>query len=190
MNKLKVVVGVVASVVAIYVLASPYITVHLMKSAAASHDGEALARYIEFPSVRQSLKDQMNAMFAKKMAEDKEAQANPFAAFAMAFSGVIVDKAVDAYVTPAGITQLMEGEKPQPGAGQPVAEKASQPAAGAGGGDTETTERGPLAGASMSYESFDRFVVKVRNEDGKEGEFVLSRRGIGWKLTDIIIPTE
>jgi hypothetical protein len=200
MSKLKVALGIVAGVVAICIFATPYITVHQMKSAAASHDGEALAAYIEFPSVRQSLKDQMNAMFAKKMAEDEEMQANPFAALAMAYSGVIVDKAVDAYVTPAGITQLMEGEKPQPGAVQPELGQPAQPAPGQAvpdqpataeaGSKSEPPEREPLAEASMSYESFDRFVVKLKDEDGKEGKFVLSRRGLGWKLTDIIIPVE
>jgi len=190
MGKLKVILGIVIVAAVIYVFAMPYITVHQMKSAAADHDGEALAGHIEFPSVRQSLKDQMNAMFTKKMAEDKEMQANPFAALALAFSGVMIDKAVEAYVTPAGITQLMEGEKLQPGAAQVEAGQVAQPAATSGTGNVENPEREPLADASMSYESLDRFVVKVRNDAGKEGKFVLSRRGLGWMLTDIILPTE
>jgi len=190
MSKHKTAIGIVAVIVAIYVFAAPYITVHLMKSAAASHDGDALAGYIEFPSVRQSLKDQVNAMFAKKMADDKEMQANPFAALAMAFSGVIVDKAVDAYVTPAGITQLMEGEKLQPAAVQPKTGQVAPPGATSDAGNVASPEREPLSDASMSYESLDRFVVKVRNDAGKEGKFVLSRRGLGWKLTDIILPME
>jgi hypothetical protein len=30
----------------------------------------------------------------------------------------------------------------------------------------------------------------VTNEDGEQVKFVLRRRGIGWKLTDIIIPQD
>jgi hypothetical protein len=110
----------------------------------------------------------------------------------MAYSGVIVDKAVDAYVTPAGITRLMEGQKPKPGTGQPGAAQpgAGQPQTGNGGGSAGSPDHEPLPDASMSYESFSKFVVKVKNEDGKEGKFVLSRQGLGWKLTDIIIPME
>lgn len=173
MSKGKIV-AVIGGLFAIYVAAAPYITVHQMKSAAESHDGEALSEHIEFPSVRQSLKDQMNAMFIKEMAKD-EMKDNPFAALGAAFAGVMVDKMVEAYVTPAGITQLMAGEKPKPAQGEE-----------SGGG----SGRKPLSDASMSYESIDKFVVKVKGGTGEEGKFVLRRRGIGWKLTEIIIPLD
>ncbi len=132
-----------------------------MRVAAEDHDGEELSEHIEFPSVRQSLKDQMNAMFAKKMAEDEEMKDNPFAALGAAFAGLLVDKMVDAYITPAGITQLMAGEKPQPGAEQEGGSNSS---------------RKPLSDASMGYESLDKFVVRVKGQDGGEGKFVLRRR--------------
>lgn len=177
MSKGKIVVGVAAGLFALYVATAPYITVHQMKSAAESYDGEALSEHIEFPSVRQSLKDQMNAMFAKTMAEDEEMKDTPFAALGAAFAGMMVDKMVDAYVTPAGIAQLMAGEKPHPGAAK-------------GGGSSNNSGRKPLSDASMSYESLDKFVVRVKGEDGDEGKFVLRRRGINWKLTDVIIPLE
>ena len=177
MNKGKVVLGIAAGLFAIYIVAAPYITVHQMKSAAESHDGEALSEYVEFPSVRQSIKDQVNVMFAKKMAEDEEMKNNTFAAFGAALAGMMVDKMVDAYVTPTGITQLMAGGKPQPQATQ--GEEASSSAA-----------RKPLSDASMSYESLDKFVVRVKGNDGGEGKFVLRRRGLSWKLTDIIIPLQ
>ncbi len=177
MSKGKVALGVAAGLFAIYLAAAPYVTVYQMKSAAENHDGEALSDHIEFSSVRQSLKDQINVMFAKTMAEDEDLKDNPFAALGAALAGVMVDKMVDAYVTPAGITQLMAGEKPQLEAEQ-----------GDGGGGT--TERELLSDASMSYESLNKFVVKVKDEDGGEGKFVLRRQGISWKLTDIIIPLE
>jgi hypothetical protein len=177
MSKGKVAVGVAAGLFVIYVAAAPYITVYKMKSAAKDYDGEALSEHIEFPSVRQSLKDQMNAMFAKKMAEDEEMKDNPFAAVGAAFAGMMVDKMVDAYVTPVGITQLMAGEKPHP-------------REDSGGESSNSPDRKPLSDASMSYESLDKFVVKVKGDDGDEAKFVLRRRGIDWKLTDIVIPLE
>lgn len=170
MGKGKLLAG-LAAMFAIYVAAAPYITVHQMKSAAESRDGEALSEYIEFPSVRQSLKDQMNAVFMKDMTKDLEG--NPFAAVGAAFAGMMVDKMVDTFVTPAGITQLMSGEKPNP--------TESGESAGA-------SAREPFAKASMSYESLSKFVVTVKGDTGDEGKFVLRRRGIGWKLTEILIP--
>lgn len=159
----------------VYVAAGPYITVHKMRVAAEKRDGEALSEHIDFPSVRQSLKDQMNALFAKEMAEDEEMRDNPFAALGAVFAGVVVDRVVDAYVTPAGITLLMSGERPE------IEEDR-----GTDIGD----DRGPFRNASKSYESHDKFVVRIEAETGEETKFVLRRQGISWKLTDIVIPFE
>ena len=176
MRKSIAVLSIAAGVFAVYFVATPYITVHQMKSAAERRDGETLSEYVEFPSVRQSLKDQMNAMFAKKLTEDDELKSNPFGAFGVALAGMMVDKMVDAYVTPAGMIQLMAGEKP-------VA-KAKK------GEGSRATARKPLSDASMSYESLNKFVVRVNGSDGGEGKFVLRRHGLTWKLTDIIIPLQ
>lgn len=51
----------------------------------------------------------MNAgMLTKVATNDRED--DRFAALGAMLAGTIVDKAIDAYVTPAGITQLMAGE--------------------------------------------------------------------------------
>ena len=63
----KVILGVVMLSAAAYIVAAPYITVYQMKTTAENHDGEALSEYIDFPSVRQSLKEQMNVMVTNKM---------------------------------------------------------------------------------------------------------------------------
>lgn len=176
MSKGKIGAAVLAILVIGYIAGAPYLTVYQMRSAAEARDGEALSEYIEFPSVRQSLKDQMNVMFAKEMAKDKEMQDNPFAAMGAAFAGMMVDKVVDAYVTPAGITQLMAGEKPNTGGGN---------------GDSSDRKNKPFSNASMSYANADKFVVTVQDEDGGEGKFVLRRRGlVGWKLTEILFPLD
>ena len=179
MKKGKVVLGIAAGFFMLYVGAAPYITLYQMKSAADRQDGEALSEHIDFASVRQSIKDQMNAVFAKNMTKDAELKSNPIAAFGAALAGMMVDKMVDAYVTPAGITQLMAGEKPLPQARQ--GEEAS-------GGTAR--KRKSLSEASMSYESLDKFVVILKANNGGEGKFVLRRRGLSWKLTDIIIPLQ
>lgn len=168
------IIAVIGALFAIYIAATPYITVRQMKAAAESRDGGALSEYIEFPSVRQSLKDQMNAMFLREMADDKMKD-NPFAALGAAFAGAIVDKMVEAYVTPAGITELMAGERP----------KAAEP--GKAGGNSA---REVLSDASMSYESWNKFVVNIRDESDWEGKLVLRRRGLGWKVTEIVLPRE
>ena len=170
MKKLTLTIAMMAAL-AVWATTGPYITVQQMKSAAERHDGEALSEHIEFPSVRQSLKDQVNAMLMKEMAKD-EMKDNPFAALGAAFGGFMVDKMVEAYVTPACITQLMAGEKPKP------------TEEGESGG---SSARKPLSDASMSFESLNKFVVQMKDDSGKESRFVLRRRGISWKLTEIVV---
>lgn len=173
MSKGKLAIIGVALLFVVYAATAPYMTVHQMRVAAEKRDGETLSEHIDFPSVRQSLKDQFNALFAKKMAEDEEMRENPFAALGVMFAGVIVDRMVDAYVTPTGITLLMAGERPEMEEdGEPVVAQ----------------DRGPFHNASKSYESLDKFVVRVKDESGEETKFVLRRQGISWKLTEILIP--
>lgn len=175
MTKWKVAIGVALVLLAGYVVAAPYITVYQLRSAAQNHDGEALSEHIDFPSVRQSFKDQMNAMFTQQMMEDEEMRDNPFAALGAALAGPMIERLVDAYVSPAGISRLMAGEKTQTD------------------GDTvrdSNSNRKSQSNTTMSYESLNKFVVKVKVADGKDGKFILRRQGFGWKLTDVILPLE
>lgn len=175
MRRGKIVFIIVMGLIVAYVIAGPYITVYQMKSAAEHYNGEALSEHIDFPAVRQSLKDQFNLMLAQKMTEDEEIKDNPFAAMGAAFAGMMVDKMVDAYVTPAAITLLMAGKKPEGAVNE-------------GSGDGNDSLRKPFADASMSYASLDRFVVTVKDMDKEAGRFVFRRSGIAWKLTEIILP--
>lgn len=159
-----------------YVAVSPYITVYQVKSAAEKRDGEALSEYVDFVSLRQSFKDQMNAMFMREM-DSQEMKDNPFAMLGVAFAGMMVDRAVEAYVTPAGITQLMSGQRPDIG-------RKSTPEQS----PTEARER-PFSDANLSYASFSKFVVTVQR-DSDQFKFVLRRRGVGWKITEIILPLD
>jgi hypothetical protein len=92
-----------------------------------------------------------------------------------ALAGMFIDKAVDTFVTPSGVARLVSER-------QIVVQPGRDPVAPA-------EKREPFAGARMSYETFDRFVITVEGgAGGKTGTFVLRRRGLGWKLTEIIVP--
>lgn len=176
----KIIAALVVALLAIYLAAAPYITVYQIKSAAKAHDGVALSQHIDFASVRQSLKDQMNAKFMRELGQNSSGLGEPFAVLGLALAGVVVDKAVDVYVTPSGVTQLMQGRKPQ-------AEREPEQADGSA---PSSAERKPLADASMGYQSLNRFVVKAPDDEGRETQFVLSRQGLGWKLTQIVLPMD
>lgn len=155
-----------------WVAASPYVVSQQMKSAAEARDAEALSDYIEFPTLRQNFKDQLNAAMAKEMA--KEVEDNPFAALGAAFGSMMVEGMVDAYVTPASIAEMMKGEAPN--------EAKKQGTSGS------SKRENAFRDATLSYKAWDKFSIAVPTEDGEVTSFILHRRGLGWKLTNIVIP--
>lgn len=162
----------VCLLVATYVYATPYITVYQMRAAAENDDATALSAHIEFPTLRQGVKDQFNALIAKETTE-KMAD-NPLAALGASFGSMLVDGMVNVYMSPAGVTELMKGDKP----------KLSP------GGSEKRRDKIAFEDVELGYEAWDRFTVAVPTDGAEDSIFVLSRRGVGWKLTNIIMPLE
>ena len=175
MGKVKWIALAAVVMVLCYLALSPWLTVQRMDAAIDRQDSEALAAHIDFPSVRQSLKDQLNARIMQEMAQDKALQDNPLASVGAAFAGFVVDQFVDAFVTPAAIGTLMAGDHAMPAAGAQV--------------DYRVEWEAP-AEATLSYRSPNRFVVRTRDEQGESTTFVFHRRGLGWKLAEILLPPE
>jgi hypothetical protein len=139
-----------------------------MRSAAELRNAEALAEHVDFPSLRQSLKDQLNVVVMSAMAKE---EGDSFAALGAVFAGAMIEGLVDAMITPSGLRQMMAGQDVSPGA-EPTDE-----------GDVAK----PFEGASGAYDSFSRFVITVPAEDGNSSQFILRRDGLSWKLTEILI---
>jgi hypothetical protein len=177
MSKGSVVLGGTLVVFALYVAAAPYITVYQMGSAMDRRDGEALAEHIEFPSVRENLKEQMNARLLGQITGGSDEKVDGATVLGSALAVGLLEKAVDAWVTPAGIAQLMAGVEPESG------ETGDR-------GNEDGTRDAPMADASMGYESIDKFVVRYDNQEGDEVKLVLRRRGLGWKMTEIFVPLD
>ena len=151
---------------------SPYLAANTFKKAALGADSDQLDSSVDFPSVRASLKSQLSALMISKMQNDPDMKDNPFAGLGLMIGPVVIDKAVDAYVTPEGISALVRGEKPKDGASR---------------------DMGPDIKASYDWLSIDRFRVKLRNtKANSEGPSLLfERRGLfSWKLIKVELPTD
>jgi hypothetical protein len=147
-----------------YLIASPYIALHQMKHAVQTRDGEALAEFIDFPSVRESIKEQFRAMVVQK-ATDEATAGNGFAALGAALAGSMVDGMIDGAVTSANLTKLMDG-----------AERKGVIGA-------------PLDNATARYASWNKFIVTVKPGTPEEGRFILRRSGLAeWNLTEVRLP--
>ncbi|SEI70702.1 Protein of unknown function [Allopseudospirillum japonicum] len=156
-----------------YLAAGPYITVAAIKTGIAENDAEKMSENIEFPTLRQNIKEQLNASMMKK--SGVAMQDNPFAALAVGLAAQVVDGMVDSFVTPSGLAAIMEGK-------QPVKDAPSRD-------QTPPPEKDDLfKNARFSYDSSSQFSVWVPNEQGKETRFILERRGLSWKLVNLILP--
>lgn len=150
-----------------YFVASPFIAAEQLKSAIAKQDQQRLSECVDFPTVRQNLREQLNIALAKQA--EKE-QFGPFVV------GLFLDKIVDAYVSPAGIADLACGRGIHGGANT---ERKND----------EVSDRDLFPNAQYSFESSRKFSIRTLYENGGEVRFVLTRNDLTWRLTNIVLPT-
>lgn len=166
--------------IAAYVAAGPYLTVHAIRTAVKEQDTTALAKQIDFPALRASLKAQLLDALVREAGAD--VQANPIGAFALTMASGVVNATVDAMVTPTGLAGVMEGRR----LWRNTRDSFSRPQVDANGAPIPEPE--PLHDARYRYESLSRFTATIDDDAGKPIVFVLRRNGLQWKLADIRLP--
>ena len=150
---------------------SPYYAAKQFKDAAMSADADRLDEAVDFPAVRENLKSQLSAAMMAHLQDDPSMKNNPFAGLGAMMAPVIVDKVVNAYVTPEGISALVKGKKPN---------------------DAQATGMNPDIAFKYEWVSLDRFRVNTSNVKTNEaGPSVLfERRGIfSWELIRFTLPS-
>ena len=166
---LFVVILVLAGFMAWFVVA-PHLKAREFKNAVLAKDANGMADCIDFPALRENVKDQLRVAGLKKLAdehsESKSSLESAGAAMGTALGLMFVDKLVDSLVTPVGLTEAMQGAKDQ----------------------TIAPSRQPFEGARYGYETFSRFCIAVPAAEDDSCVFVFSRRGLSWKLTDLRFP--
>lgn len=173
-------IGILIAIVAILAFASPQYAAYQMKSAIDDNNPEALSEYIDFPSVRESFKAQLNIHLTKKIAEDKDSEdQDPFKALGQTLALAMSDKVVDMYVTPAGISEMMAGKAFRGAAGPaPAASASSEP----------SLDKKAFENVTTSFDSLSKYSIEVPNESGDVAKFILRRNGFEWRLSEIIVP--
>jgi hypothetical protein len=162
-----------------YGAAGPYLTVADIKTSIVAKDADRLSAKVDFPTLRQHLKDQVNAAMMKNAAE--ELKDHPLGVLAAGFATTMVDGIVDAFVTPTELAHLMEGDRPSASIAKQIVD----------------TDAGPLPkaedllqNACSSFDSLSQFSVWVPDDKGQETRFVLQRDGLSWRLVNLILPID
>lgn len=153
--------------------AAPAVAFFAIRSAADANDAAALARLIDYPAVRQSLRPQLAGNPAAQAPAPSFLE-DPIGAVRRQFeAGAVAPEDVDAYLTPAAISALTRGE------GR-FARQRTAAAASSRSGDPMPT---PV------YWGVNRARLGVSDEGGSRTIFTFERRGpFQWRLAHIGLP--
>jgi hypothetical protein len=171
-------IGVVALIT--YIAASPVLAINSMKKAAKEQDSETLRTYIDFDKLRENVKDTIRTKTVERLATETEG--NKMAAgFALMMINAMLDPMVDAFISPKGLANMLQGQKPAKPTQNTIEEEDNRP-----------KEPQAEPETSYRYESYSTFIVDVKNPDDPDQKFsfILNRQGMisDWKLIDIALP--
>ncbi|AXF20594.1 hypothetical protein CUJ89_08925 [Burkholderia pyrrocinia] len=114
-----------------YAYASPYVALGRLKSAIDARDAQAISEYVDFPSLRISLKQQVTEELMRRI--DAVKKNNPFAVIGALIGSALIGPLVDAYATPEGVAALMSGLPPRGNPGERPPEWSNLPQGNAPG---------------------------------------------------------
>ena len=157
---------------AIYLYVSPYLILNNIKNAAEQGDADKLSGYIDFPSVKQSMKDQVKAAMVKELASSKEQDG--FEALGTMLGAAMIDPLIDGLVTPDGVALMLQGQKLDFDLNNDTPEDKPK---------SKNEDIDYKAG----YLSFNRFKVQVIGADdpNESIDVIMHRDWLSWKVTSI-----
>ncbi|MBJ9722612.1 DUF2939 domain-containing protein [Acinetobacter calcoaceticus] len=159
-----------------YLYASPYIILNSIKNALKENDSEKVSAYIDYTSVRQSLKDQMNAYMLKEL---KTKEADGWEALGAMMASTLAEKMVDAVVTPEGMTLMLQGKDLRKSLTDNIEDTPK-----------EKTDN-PKIEYRTRYLSMNMFEVTLRNkQNDKDVKIIMERDGLSWKVKKIVLPMD
>ena len=157
---------------AIYLYASPYLVLNSIKNAAQQGDADKLSGYIDFPSVKQSMKDQVKAAMVEELAASDEQDG--FEALGTMLAAAMIDPLIDGLVTPDGVALMIQGQKLDFDLNNDKPEDKPK---------AKNEDIDYKAG----YLSFNRFKVQIIDADdpNESLDVIMHRDWLSWKVTRI-----
>lgn len=189
-----IVVAVIAALGMFY--AAPYIALDRIKRAADARDAATVNAYVDFPLLRESLKDQVGQLITRKI--DVQKSGNPLALLGAMIGAALLGPLVDSYATPDGVAAILNGMPPRGEPGEkPPAPSSSDPTAA--GTPPASSQPPPVTSTpaqpapkqppqtTAGYRSFDTFAVNYQHGAGDARySAILKRYGLfSWKLVGI-----
>jgi hypothetical protein len=148
---------------------TPYFAMKRLETAAKNGDTVALRELVDFPAVRQSLKDEAREAISGELGGRTGSGA--LGSLGGILAGTVVDRVVDVAVQPEGIAAMTRGIRP-----------------GTRRADGDADRVDPNVKIRRRYESMDRYVVSFVDEDSGAPRLalVMKRDGlIEWRLSAV-----
>jgi hypothetical protein len=192
-----------------FAYASPYLALNNLKRAADARDTQTVNQYVDFPALRESLKQQVAGLLTRRL--DAHSNGNPLAAIGAMIGVALIGPLVDAYATPDGVAALLNGMPPRgdPGERPPAPPAANTPADGAAASPAPATPTAPAVGnagnagnagngntnaapaqppqTTAGYRGLNEFVVTYQHGAGDARySAIFQREGVfTWKLAAV-----
>lgn len=93
---------------AIFYVLAPYMAMQRLYDGVMRMDADVIETHVDFPMLRESLKEQANAYLAVHMPKGPEGRTGLLGAAGLVMMPKIVEAVVDAYVTPTGMRQALD----------------------------------------------------------------------------------
>ena len=181
--KKSVIVGVAAGAVVLFVVvwaAAPVLAARISACAAKAGDEKTIEQLVDFPSLRQSLKDELNAERAAEMRRDPRMAESGLGGLGLILAPMLVSGAVDAVVTPEVVARMVTTAE----APDPTVRDAPEPGDAADEDDIHQ---------AWGYRDLNAFAVTLTDRDRPEQRLalILERRGLfDWKLAAVDIQNQ
>lgn len=173
----------------VWAFVSPFQAFAALAEAARVGDRDKLAAMVDFPAVREGLKDQLNARLTTALRTDPALSQGPFGALGALLGPTVVDQVVDAAVTPDGVAAIVRsGRAPLSDLGAGRAALPPPPETVA----PEAPATTPRKKTRLAYTDLNHVRATTFSRDASQTPLIweLERRGLGWKLVRIELPPE
>lgn len=184
-----IVIGLCLLIVVGYTISGPFMVIPKIRSGIIDRDPENLAENIDFPTLRTNLKEQFNYAIMKSAAP--ALKKNPLTSLRMAFVQKLTESEVDSLVTSSGLANLNGGPEAQRSRGavitafSAISEQLTDKIQ-----NTNSNEKPqPLRKMRYTFDGLSKVSAWVKNGKYAEIRFILTRDGLSWKLSNIIVPT-
>jgi hypothetical protein len=181
--KKSLIVGVVAGALVLFGIAwaaSPVLAAQALIRAARAGDEAKIEKLVDFPSLRESMKAELNAALMARMSRDPRVADSGLGGLGMMLAPMILSGAVDAVVTPQVVARMVTTAE----APDPTRRPAPEPAGDEADGDD--------IHQAWGYRSLNEFAVTLTDRDQPDDHLalILERRGLfDWKLAAVDLQT-